>query len=59
MDEIDLGDLDDEARAAARTRRKAINARVEGELEPAVQTPSHICEPVHRPLCMARTSQLM
>ena len=35
MDEIDIGDLDDEARASARTRRKAINARVEGTLEPA------------------------
>ena len=38
MDEIDLGELDDEARADARTRRKAINARVEGELEPAART---------------------
>ena len=35
MDEIDIGELDDEARTAARARRKAINARVEGELEPA------------------------
>ena len=40
MDEIDLGDLDDEARAAARQRRKAINARVEGELEPAARHPA-------------------
>ena len=38
MDEIDIGDLDDEARTAARARRKAINARVEGELEPAKGT---------------------
>jgi hypothetical protein len=37
MDEVDLGDLDDEARGAARLRRKAINARVEAELEPAAQ----------------------
>lgn len=37
MDEIDLGELDDEARAAARQRRKAINARVEGKLEPAAR----------------------
>ena len=35
MDDLDIGDLDDEARALARTRRKAINARVENELEPA------------------------
>lgn len=35
MDEIDLGELDDEARTAARSRRKAINAKVEAELEPA------------------------
>ena len=38
MDEIDIGDLDDEARTAARARRKAINARVEAELEPAKGT---------------------
>lgn len=37
MDEVDLGELDDEARGAARLRRKAINARVEAELEPAAQ----------------------
>ena len=30
MDELELGDLDDDARAAARTRRKAINAAAEG-----------------------------
>ena len=35
MDEIDLGDLDEEPRAAARVRRKAINAKVEDVLEPA------------------------
>ena len=36
MDEIDLGELeDDEVRSAARARRKAVNARVEGTLEPA------------------------
>ena len=32
MDQLELGDLDDEARAAARTRRKAINAAAEGEI---------------------------
>ena len=38
MDEVDLGEIeDDEARGAARLRRKAINARVEAELEPAAQ----------------------
>ena len=35
MDEIDIGDLDEEPRAAARVRRKAINAKVEDVLEPA------------------------
>ena len=34
MDEIDLGEIeDDEARSAARARRKKINARVEGEFD--------------------------
>jgi hypothetical protein len=38
MDEIDLGEIeDDEARAAARARRKKINAKLEETLEPAAK----------------------
>uniref|UniRef100_A0A7S4BDX1 Uncharacterized protein n=2 Tax=Chrysotila carterae TaxID=13221 RepID=A0A7S4BDX1_CHRCT len=34
LDELDLCELDDEARGAARTRRKALNATAEGSLQP-------------------------
>eukprot|EP00959_Pyramimonas_sp_CCMP1952_P096887 2025180-Pyramimonas_sp.AAC.1 len=34
MEEISIGSLDDEARALAQTRRKAVNRRIEEELMP-------------------------
>ena len=34
LDEISIGDLDDEARNAAKVRRKALNAALEEELMP-------------------------
>ena len=36
IDEVSIGDLDEDARDAARARRKTLNASVEGELMPAV-----------------------
>mmetsp|Transcript_66819 Transcript_66819/g.139253 ORF Transcript_66819/g.139253 Transcript_66819/m.139253 type:complete len:203 (+) Transcript_66819:61-669(+) len=35
MEEISIGSLDDEAREAAKSRRKAVNKRIEDELMPA------------------------